>query len=555
MKNVLIIGVAAIVVTMALFGALLFGVMSMIVGASSQAASNPCINAVGIVNPVGGPVRLPTTSRFAVTSEYGMRAHPVTGKRAGHSGIDFAQVGGSGPVVAAMAGVISATPTTDTGGTKVHIDHGGGLETRYLHLSAQTVKVGDQVSAGEQVGIEGNTGRSTGAHLHFEVRQDNAPVDPRAWLSGQGVEVPATGGQGVAADPALTETQTEPDGEFDPVDVILTSAVPLAPEGSPGQTEPVVSSLPTKVGPYSGEQITNAGYVIKAGQAMNLDARTITIGVMTAMGESTLTNVDYGDNAGPDSRGLFQQRANGAWGSYTDRMNPTIAATNFFTALTQVTSYKTLEPTIAAHRTQINADPYHYAPYWDDAVLMVSTLTDDPSLLTDLPMAGTVEGCTGAPIDPLPPGDGTGADILAAAMAYKGTPYSWGGGDTTGPTTGTYTSASLDGTRTVGFDCSGLVIFAVHNSTGIKLPHSAELQGTDTRGQTIARDWTQMQPGDIISFSDTGDAGTFDHVGIYAGDKQMFHASKPGTPLALASIDDNAHHAGKVWAIKRYSTQ
>ena len=142
-----------------------------------------------------------------------------------------------------------------------------------------------------------------------------------------------------------------------------------------------MSSLPGQVGRYAGDQVANAAAIIKAGQAMGLDARAITIGVMTAMGESQLVNIDRGDAVGPDARGLFQQRANGAWGSYEDRMNPTIAATSFFKALTAVDGYLSLEPTIAAHKVQRNADPYHYAPYWADAVLMVSTLTADPSLL------------------------------------------------------------------------------------------------------------------------------------------------------------------------------
>ena len=87
-----------------------------------------------------------------------------------------------------------------------------------------------------------------------------------------------------------------------------------------------------------------------------------TVAVMTAMGESSLINVDHGDAAGPDSRGLFQQRDNGAWGTYADRMNPQTAATNFYTALLRVEGWETLPPTIAAHRVQRNADPNHYAP-------------------------------------------------------------------------------------------------------------------------------------------------------------------------------------------------
>ncbi len=127
---------------------------------------------------------------------------------------------------------------------------------------------------------------------------------------------------------------------------------------------------------YDREQLVNAAHIIAAGKALGLGVRDQTIGVMTAMGESSLRVVDYGDAAGPDSRGLFQQRANGAWGSYEDRMDPYISATNFFKAMIgNVPDRESLEPTIVAHRTQRNADPFHYTKYWDGAVAVVEGLS------------------------------------------------------------------------------------------------------------------------------------------------------------------------------------
>lgn len=198
---------------------------------------------------------------------------------------------------------------------------------------------------------------------------------PCDWLTEQGLVVPAVDGQGTAPAAVTTPAPT--------LDTLDPAATPTpSPAAAPS---PLGSSLPATVGPYSGQQVTNAAYIIRAGQAMTLDARTITIGVMTAMGESSLVNVDHGDTVGPDSRGLFQQRGNGAWGSYSDRRNPTIASTNFFKALIAVPGYANLEPTIAAHRTQRNADPFFYRRFWADAVAMVATLTKDPSLLESLP--------------------------------------------------------------------------------------------------------------------------------------------------------------------------
>jgi murein DD-endopeptidase MepM/ murein hydrolase activator NlpD len=143
--------------------------------------------------------------------------------------------------------------------------------------------------------------------------------------------------------------------------------------GAPGSL--TVTGVPVgTVAGYTQEQLANAATIVRAGQALGVDARGQVIGVMTAMGESSLVAVDHGDVAGPDSRGLFQQRANGAWGSYADRMDPARSATSFFRALLQVPGWETLPPTIAAHRTQHNADPYHYARWWDAALEITAAL-------------------------------------------------------------------------------------------------------------------------------------------------------------------------------------
>lgn len=130
---------------------------------------------------------------------------------------------------------------------------------------------------------------------------------------------------------------------------------------------------------YQGEQLRNAALVINAGRALGVSARGQTIAVMTAMGESGLRVLDHGDGAGPDSRGLFQQRDNGTWGSYQDRMDPTVSATNFFKALQKVSGWEQLDPTAAAHRVQRNADPYHYQSYWPAATEVVAALADVPT--------------------------------------------------------------------------------------------------------------------------------------------------------------------------------
>jgi len=161
--------------------------------------------------------------------------------------------------------------------------------------------------------------------------------------------------------------------------VLLLAAAALTPAQACQAAGPALAvddrTLPSApIAGYGGAQLENAALIMHAARAKGLDLHAQTVGVMTAMGESSLQVLDRGDAAGPDSRGLFQQRANGAWGSLADRMNPTVSATNFFTALTAVPGWEPLPPTIAAHRVQANADPYYYAPFWDPAVQVVQAL-------------------------------------------------------------------------------------------------------------------------------------------------------------------------------------
>lgn len=153
---------------------------------------------------------------------------------------------------------------------------------------------------------------------------------------------------------------------------------------SGGSLSADTAALPkVPVAGYQGQQLANAALIIDAGRTLGASARAQTIAVMTAMGESGLSVLGHGDAAGPDSRGLFQQRGNGAWGSSADRMDPTASATGFYRALQKVPGWDQLEPTIAAHRVQRNADPYHYQPYWGPAVQVVAALADAKAAGTD----------------------------------------------------------------------------------------------------------------------------------------------------------------------------
>ena len=117
-----------------------------------------------------------------VSSEYGSRIHPVTGKKKFHSGLDLAGPSGS-PIVAAESGtVISAGWNSGGYGNMVIIDHGGGLSTLYGHNSSLSVSVGQSVKRGQTIALCGSTGLSTGPHLHFEVRKNGGTVNPRNYI-------------------------------------------------------------------------------------------------------------------------------------------------------------------------------------------------------------------------------------------------------------------------------------------------------------------------------------------------------------------------------------
>lgn len=128
----------------------------------------------------GIPQVLPASENF-ISSGFGYRADPFDGGAAFHAGLDFKGPYGA-PIYAAAKGVVSFAGVRQGYGNCIEIDHGNGLTTRYAHMSAFHARVGQPVAAGAQIGAIGSTGRSTGPHLHFEVRIHDQPVNPRPFL-------------------------------------------------------------------------------------------------------------------------------------------------------------------------------------------------------------------------------------------------------------------------------------------------------------------------------------------------------------------------------------
>lgn len=134
---------------------------------------------------VGVEARMPTYSPVDypyLSSSFGWRRNPVTGRHSMHEGLDFAAPKGA-PIYAASGGVVSKARYVPGYGKMVEVSHGNGLVTRYAHASKINVKSGDLVEKGQIIAKVGSTGRSTGSHLHFEVRMAGHALNPTLFLA------------------------------------------------------------------------------------------------------------------------------------------------------------------------------------------------------------------------------------------------------------------------------------------------------------------------------------------------------------------------------------
>lgn len=129
------------------------------------------------------PVTMPLTDAFLVSSGFGVRPDPFNGQRSMHDGVDFIAPRGTTVVATAPGRVVRSEHLPDWGNL-VEVAHAHGFLTRYAHLDRRAVQAGEQVERGTLLGTLGNTGRSTGPHLHYEIARDGRTFDPAKAVPG-----------------------------------------------------------------------------------------------------------------------------------------------------------------------------------------------------------------------------------------------------------------------------------------------------------------------------------------------------------------------------------
>lgn len=272
------------------------------------------------------------------------------------------------------------------------------------------------------------------------------------------------------------------------------------------QTPPLCAAVPTAGADagvsLSAEQLSNAATIVRVGQDMKVPPLGLVKAVATAWVESNLRNLDYGDR---DSLGLFQQRPSSGWGDPTQLLDPQYAATKFYKALLALPDWQTSPPGVAEQQVQRSAYPDRYAP----AELIAERII--------VAAGGAICGPTGGDVA----GDTPGARAYNLARTQLGVPYSWGGGTKDGPSLGI-----AQGANTIGFDCSGLVLYA-WAPAGLNLPHLARLQATYGRRIPLP----DVRAGDLLFFNTSGEPQS--HVGIADGRGGMIHAPRTGRNVEI----------------------
>lgn len=270
------------------------------------------------------------------------------------------------------------------------------------------------------------------------------------------------------------------------------------------------------------DQMNNAQIIYQVGVGVGVPQYGEIIAIATAIQESRLTNLNYGDR---DSLGLFQQRPSQGWGIAAQIMDSVYASTQFYNALIKVPNWQTLALTVAAQDVQASGFPDAYAEWQTIATEIVSTLSGSATDCT----TSDGDGQTTTNPTQLPGGftlpASTPIQVVTAvqyALKQLGKPYVYGG---VGPN---------------GYDCSGLVMES-YLAAGISLPRTTFQQ---VYSGTAVYDASQLKPGDLIfTAGSDGTAASPGHIGMYIGDDTVIDAPHTGANIELSKFD------GRYWNV------
>ncbi len=290
------------------------------------------------------------------------------------------------------------------------------------------------------------------------------------------------GGSGSAAAASVSQNAAATDGQ-------CTYTPKRAGGAAPPQQAPAGITL-------SASQLQIAVTAVGVAKQRKLPAQASIDVLAAGMQESTLTNLSGGDR---DSVGFLQQRPSQGWGTVAQIMDPAYAAGKFFDHLLGVARWQTLPGGEAIQAVQNSGTPDAYTAWVPMATALTSSLLGDPSVALTCAPGGAPGQAPNAKVDV----------VLARARAQLGLPYCFDGGTSTGPSHGA--GGAGCGGQTVGFDCSGLALFA-YAGVGVALEHSAADQYTDPAGAHVPI--TQVQPGDLVFLSSDGSQAGIHHVAM-----------------------------------------
>jgi cell wall-associated NlpC family hydrolase len=290
---------------------------------------------------------------------------------------------------------------------------------------------------------------------------------------------------------------------------VAESGTDNTPSGGSSSGSGCLSTI-TGLGAVQGldaDQLANAQTIITVGQEQRIPDRGLVVALATAMQESTMRNLTYGDR---DSVGLFQQRPSAGWGTVTELTTPQTAAGKFYAALQQVSGWQSMPVTVAAQRVQRSAFPLAYAKWEALADAILAAARRSPAPLSCSSNIGVA-----AP-------SGTVGDMLRTALGQQGKPYVWGA---TGPDS---------------FDCSGLVVYA-WRMAGFRVAVRTSQQMYAVSDPVA---FGQEQPGDLL-FGEFGADGP-GHVMIVVRPGLAVQAPRTGDVVKLST-----YSAGGGWTIGR----